>query len=388
MEQLQYTSAHEVLERLKAPQPIVVSPEGGPCSGKTTWVEHAIAYGQKIGKNVVVLEEAAGKHINALPGGAEEFVHYLQNDRARFVEIEIAILTDIIESIKAARETYKNTDTLIITDRASIKAYVSDEEYQVILEAVGHLQSPHVSLVDIMIYLPSVVRESEEKYEELKRTNSARYETAEEARRVCEANFEAIKDHPELHVFWGGSFEDKILSATELVMNPTREIEAKFEAVKDSAVESMLEAKLEAGDYITSARIEQSYHVLGDIEYRLRKNTNENGAVVYYCSFKTIISSDEKQEVRQTISQADYELLAQETCIGRLEKTRHSFFHTDESTAKKRVWVADEYNYEERLWNLEIEVSSIEELEAIELPTPGLERVSYSARDLAIVRAA
>lgn len=388
MEQLQQPRAYEIIERLKAPQPIVVSPEGGPCSGKTTWVEHAIAYGQQIGRNVVVLEEAAGKHINALPGGAEEFVHYLQNDRARFVEIEIAILTDIIESINAARETYKGTDTLIITDRASIKAYVTDEEYEVILDAVGHLQSPHVSLVDILIYLPSVVRESKEKYEELKRTNSARYETAEEAQRVCEANFESIKDHPELHVFWGGSFEEKIMSATELVMNPTRELEAKFEPATHGAIESMLEAKLEAGDYITSAVIEQSYHVLGDTEFRLRKNTNENGAVAYYCSFKTVISDSEKQEVRRTITAEEYEVLQSVPCIGMLEKTRHSFFHTDSSTGKKHVWVADEYNYEDRFWNLEIEVSNAEELELIELPTSGLERVSYSARDLAIARAA
>lgn len=388
MEQLHLPSAYEVLERLTAPQPIVVSPEGGPCSGKTTWVEHAVAHAEKIGRNVVVLEEAAGKHINALPGGAEEFVQYLQNDRARFVEIEIAILKDIVESIKAAREKYKGTDTLIITDRASIKAYVSDEEYAQILDAVGHLQSPHVSLVDIMIYLPSVVRESESKYEELKRTNAARYETVEEARRVCEANFEAIKDHPELHVFWGGSFEDKIIDATELVMNPNREIEAKFEPSSSGSVEAMLESKMQAGDYITSAKIEQSYHVLGDIEYRLRKNTNENGSVVYYCSFKTVISGDEKQEIRQTISQADYELLAEQTCIGQLEKIRHSFFHTDESTGKKRVWVADEYNYEERLWNLEIEVTSVEELDSVEPPIVGLGRVNYSARDLAIARAA
>jgi hypothetical protein len=179
----------------------------------------------------------------------------------------------------------------------------------------------------------------------------------------------------------------KITEAFELMMHPTREVEAKFAPTKPSTVEAMLAEKMEAGDYITNAAIEQSYHVLGDTEFRLRKNTNENGAVAYYCSFKHVVSENEKQEVRRTITAEEYEALQAVPCIGKLEKIRHSFFHTDSTTGKKYVWVADEYNYEDRFWNLEVEVSNTEELEAIDLPTLGLERVNYSARDLALARA-
>jgi hypothetical protein len=360
MEQLHHPSAHEVLNRLLTPQPTVIGIEGGPCGGKTTLVEKLVKEARELGRNVVVLEEVAGEFINALPGGAKEFAYILENDRPRFIEIEIAILNKIIEKIKNALEEHEGTDTLILADRSTVKPYLTAEENEEVLAAIGYNQSPHVSLVHTMVYLPSVARESREKYEELKATNSARYETSDVAIQVCTANFDAVKDHPELHVLWGAPFDEKIAEAVELIFNPTREIEAKFEPSVHGAVEAMLETKLESGEYITSAAIEQSYHILDDTEYRLRKNTNENGAVVYYCSFKEVLSSDEKEEKRQAISRKDYEILAEQTCIGRLEKTRHSFFHTDEGTGKRRVWVADEYNYEDRFWNLEIEVSSVD----------------------------
>lgn len=387
MEQLHLAEPAEILRELNGVQPTVIGVEGGPCGGKTTLINSIIESAYAANRNVVVLDEVATKHITKLTEQGIDFFDMLQNNRQAFLEVEVAILGDIIASIEAAKLQYADTDTIIIADRASIKAYVTDEEHDWILTQLNREEAPHLDLVDTMVFLPSVARENAKLYETLKATNGARYEPANVAQAVCEANFNAIKDHPELHVFWGGSFEDKIREATEIITHPEREIEPKFIPTNTAAFESYLESIVDTEDFITTTYIEQSYHVVDDVEARLRKITTAAGESVYYCSFKEPVSLTEKIERRQTITEKEYQLLTTAPSIGAVQKLRHSFFVTDPSTGKRLLWVADEYQNElGRFWNIEVELPTAEMLENLYFPV-SLQQVEYSARDLAIAQA-
>ncbi|MFO0882508.1 MAG: AAA family ATPase [Candidatus Saccharimonadales bacterium] len=387
MEQLHSAEPAEMLKELNGAQPTVIGVEGGPCGGKTTLINSIVESAYLANRNVVVLDEVATKHITKLTEQGIDFFDMLQNNRQAFLEVEVAILGDIISTIEQAKQTYAGTNTIIIADRASIKAYVSAEEHNWILEQLGRVQAPHLDLVDTMVFLPSVARENAELYEQLKATNDARYEPASVAQAVCEANFDAIKDHPELHVFWGGTFTDKIREATEIITHPEREIEPKFMPTNTAAFESYLESIVGTDDFITTTYIEQSYHVVDDVEARLRKVTTLAGESVYFCSFKEPVSPTEKTERRHTITEKEYELLTAAPSIGAVQKLRHSFFVTDPTTGKRLVWVADEYQKETgRFWNIEVELPTADMLENLYFPVR-LQQVEYSARDLAIAQA-
>lgn len=384
MEQLHLLAPSEILKELNSPQPTVVGVEGGPCGGKTTLINSIIDSAYAANRNVVVLEEVASRHITRLTELGIDFFDMLKNDRQAFLEVEVAILGDIIASIEAAKQQYAGTDTIIIADRASIKAYVTDEEHDWILSQLGKTQAPHLELVDTMVFLPSVARENTDLYETLKATNGARYEPAMVAQAVCEANFNAIKDHPELHVFWGGSFEDKIREATEIITHPEREIEPKFIPSNTVVFEKYMESIIGTDDYITTTYIEQSYHVVNDVEARFRKITTVEGKSVHFCSFKEPVSATEKKERRQSITEKEYQLLLTAPCIGAVQKLRHSFFVTDPNTGKRLVWVADEYQNESgRFWNIEVELPTAEMLDNLYFPVT-LQQVEYSARDISL----
>jgi hypothetical protein len=388
MEQLRIHTAREKLQELQGPQPTVVGFEGGPCGGKTTLANSVIESAYNANRNVVMLEEVASKHINALQAQGIDFFDLLQNDRQAFLEIEVAILKDIHSAIDEARRKHAGTNTIILADRTTVKPYMSAEEYAWVIKEAGLYGDPYLHLVDTMIYLPSVAREDAELYDKLKATNPARYEPSHVAKAICEANFNAIKDHPELHVFWGGSFEDKIAEATEIIMHPEREIEPKFVPLDMAIFEAFLEDTIASGNYIELTDIEQSYHDIDGTEARLRRITTTTGENVHFCSFKEVVTPTEKRERRRTISEKDYRLLQNTQVLGSLEKKRHSFFVTDPQTSKRLVWVADEYDTPKgRLWNIEVELPNAKMLSNLYFPI-GLQPVEYSARDLAIAKVA
>jgi thymidylate kinase len=351
----EYRPQHELLERLLAPSPTIIGIEGGPCSGKTTLINNLATEAEKYDRRVVLLPEAASQHILKLQEAGIDFADLITNDREGFLAVEKDILRTIHDSITNAREEYAGTDAIIVADRCDIGAYLTSYEYRQVLDAVGYEQPPMIELVDQLYFLPSVARESRERYEEVAGSNAARYESYKQAVSTCQANLEAISVHPELHVAWGGDFQQKIAKLTEQILQPEVEGELKLE-VPNGAAQGALEAAVERGDMLNMMQIQQSYHQLDSTEFRLRAAVTEDSQEHYFFTVKQGEGAF-RQEVQRRLSREEYNLMKRIPQYGNtLSKVRYAFLEPEEG-GKKRLWYADKYNQPNlREWFFETDV--------------------------------
>lgn len=386
----EYQPQQELLEQLLAPQPTVIGIEGGPCSGKTTLVEQLAARAATSDRPLVVLPEAATQHIAKLETAGLSVADLAARDREGFVAFETDVLRTIIQQIGAAKERYGGTDAIIVADRVDIGAYLTDAEHRRVLTSLGLDMPPMLSMVDQLYYLPTVARESITRYDELKATNRARYETGKQAIATCEANLQAVARHPELHVLWGGDFTEKIAGATEAIFEPEAETELK-QSWKDAGMIMREVAMAERKRLMLGmSRIEQSYHECDGRELRLRRLTTEQGETLRYLTVKTG-SGLKRHEVQRNISAETFGALKALPQLGRmLHKLRYNFLKKDfDSTQSVRQWTADFY-CDPHLQRWEVEISVHDEQEAASLwpyglytPTTPWQPADYTARQLA-----
>lgn len=377
----------ELLQTLMKPQPTVIGIEGGPCSGKTTLVERLQA--AKSDRNVVVLPEAATIHIERLAQKGITIPELLAHDREGFLAFEADVLRTIINTIAEAKELYAGTDTLIVADRCDIGAYVTSDEYKRVLAMIGQDQAPMYTMVDQLYYLPSVAVESPEKYDELKATNAARYETLEQAIATCQANFAAVKAHPELHVGWGEEFEPKIDRLVGDILDSANETELPLSWHDASKLQQTIDEAYRDGRWLNLQNIFQSYHQIEGQEFRLRHTTLLNGIELYYFTVKQG-KGLKRPEHQRMITRDQYEMLRRSRQVGRtLHKTRHEFLQPHYNPAfGLRKWTADYYP---ELDKHEVEVAIHDESEAELYPFYLLDNAETfeiskcSARELAML---
>jgi thymidylate kinase len=375
-----HVSIPELLDELNQPHPTVIAFEGGPCGGKTTIVNRLAGLSSPE-RPVVVLPEAATQHIEKLNDAGVSIPDLIMHDRQGFLALEADILNTIVSNIELARITYEGTDALIVADRTDIGAYVTADEYRTILKATGRQQPPHLDLVDKMVYLPSLAREDAEKYTQLMTTNSARYESAEDAVATCVRNLGAVALHPELSVHWGGDFDQKVTTVLEEVMHPEREIEAKYTQDPSRLPYDLAPELLRA---ITDAKlgelaITQSYHEWEGEEFRLRRTVNDAGHTVHHYTIKTGQGSI-RHEVQRIISPEQYNALKQAPEYGELVKRRGRYLiNLGERTGKQHMLHADFYDDRE-LCVLEFEGLTDEDMAHREIP--GFVRGGIPAREL------
>lgn len=391
-EKRRYEEQRELIDRLMEPQPIVVAIEGGPCSGKTTLVNRLVKEARNGGRPIAVLPEAATRHITKLSERGIDIGWLASHDREGFLAFERDVLRTILDDIATAKEAFAGTDTILVADRMDIGAYISQYEYGQILASLGESAPPIIAHADKVVYLPSVAREAPHLYEGLKSTNPARYESLVEAQDTCEANLWAVARHPELSVLWGGfdSFEDKMAAAAEAVLHPESEKEVKFRAKPGS--HNAVELMLASSDILASSFIDQSYHQIDGMTYRLRVTTTDRDEVIHSFTIKTG-EGIERTELQRQISRQEYETLRASPQIGgTLTKERYTMLRNDSgkkdetSHGQKRLWVADKY-FDRRLeeWFLEAEVASVEEAEGVigSVREWGIETAHVNAEKLA-----
>lgn len=346
----------QLLEHLLQPRPTVIGIEGGPCSGKTTLVERLQA--STGDRPLVVLPEAATEHIAKLAERGLTVPELAMNDRPGFLTFERDVLETIIDNIEQAQAQHAGTDAIIVADRCDIGAYLTDDEYQDILASLGRPLPPMLDLVDQLYYLPSVAIESPEKYDQLKTTNAARYETCEQAQATCRANLAAVRRHPELHVAWGGDFETKIDHLVQSILAPENETELALEYHDASAITRDIRSAQHHGRLLAHSRIGQSYHQLDDREFRLRQVTTDRGEVLHFFTIKTGQGLT-RHELQRRLTTNEYELLHQMPQVGNtLHKSRYEFLarHMLDSRGMRK-WTADHYDEPHLLrWQVEIDL--------------------------------
>ena len=77
---------------------------------------------------------------------------------------------------------------------------------------------PFYTQIDTLLYLPTVAKISTKQYETLSGNNPHRYESATEAIKQCDANLEAVKDHPNLWLVHEETFERTLRYAANIAL--------------------------------------------------------------------------------------------------------------------------------------------------------------------------
>lgn len=363
----EYQPQRELLEQLLSPQPTVVGLEGGPCSGKTTLMGEIERQASETGQTVVLLPEAATQHIERLQAVGRNVLELAANNRPAYVAFQKDVMRTIVDTIQNAKREHAGTDAVIVIDRPDLGAYVTPQEHREIYGSVGLTKPPIHTLVDKLIFMPSVACEDPEAYDRLRRTNSARLEaSAEEAAKVSNNNLRAIKTHPELHIAWGGDFQAKMRCLAAAALEPETEGEIKL-AVKSWDADELLIVRSSL-NWLSNKEMFQSYHVLDDISFRLRESYEKRGRDYgdYFLTVKTGVGPL-RREVQRRLTQEKYLLLKAVQQEGNeLHKRRTTVLDRSDETGRRRQWFVDEYyGLAEPTWHAETDVYDQEEYDEV-----------------------
>lgn len=197
---------------------------GGPAAGKTTLISRILKeFKQDDGWKVITIPETATELISGFgfgpfPGCMSmlDFQYFVISDQLHKERL----------ALKAA-QMVPEQNVLIIYDRALFddKAYISDEEFRMVLESFGTTEEAVMAGYDVVLHLVSCAKGAEFAYNF---GNAARYETIDAAREMDERTLRAWSSHPNLRVIDNSvDFEDKL----------SRGIRAIYEAIGQPAPE-------------------------------------------------------------------------------------------------------------------------------------------------------
>lgn len=356
----EYQLQREIINELTKPTPTVVAIEGGPCSGKTTLIQRLEAAAGE--RTIVFLPEAATAHIERLQAKGVDIARLPSDDRPAWLRLERDILRTIVNNIEQARETYRGTDTIIVTDRCDIGAYVTKDEHAELLDELSLAMPPMLSHVDKLYFLPSLARIDPDHYESVRRSNPTRVEDAPLAQTICARNLDSVARHPELHIAWGGDFDSTMRTLADIVLHPELESEIKLEPEPGSR---LMPDFLASSYEVNRAVITQTYYELDGLVFRLRKIMTTEGEVLRYFTVKHG-EGVQRREIQRQIDEQTYSLLSTCQQVGESLVKERLVVLRDEDGTKKRAWACDRY-FDRRLpeWNIETDVAGEFEAELL-----------------------
>lgn len=294
---------------------------GGPCSGKTTGLAKLVSMLQDRGYKVLVSPEAATKFIQ---GG----IHPWELSSLIFQK---QILLDTLmqeERFMEAACAYRDLGhkVVILCDRGAMdgQAYAPEGEFQGMVNGLG------LSLNDIcerryhaVIHLRTAALGAEEFY--TLENNTARKETAEEARQLDQRTLEAWQRHHHPRTIDNSTgFEDKIqrlLAEVCAVLGDPEPIEREQKYLIEPLPLSALPV------YSTTSVITQDYLRSAE-DFRVRARADKEGTSYYYTE-KRRISAGVSIEIERVIGEREYlELLKQrDPDLQTITKRRLCFFY-------------------------------------------------------------
>jgi hypothetical protein len=177
---------------------LVLCVEGAPCSGKSTVIEYAQQghYEQP----VLFVPEMASLVDAELRAQGSSLGKLALGDRQGYLAAQQQIVTGYTAAINAAREQLAGQGGIIVTDRGplGVKAYVSEPEWQHILQSLQTSEKDLQSYSDVVLFLPTLALTDPSAYRRLRDTNPARSETLGEALKLHVKSFWAWAAHPRL----------------------------------------------------------------------------------------------------------------------------------------------------------------------------------------------
>ncbi|MBQ9593202.1 MAG: AAA family ATPase [Lachnospiraceae bacterium] len=292
---------------------------GGPCAGKSTamsWIQNAFT---ERGFKVLFIPETATELIS---GGVAPWTCGTNED---YQKCQVRLQLEKERIFEMAARTMKAEKILIVCDRGALdnKAYMNDEEFAHVLEYFGTDEVTLRDSYDAVFHLVTAAKGAAQFYTTA--NNTARYETAEEARRVDDVLIGCWTGHPHLRVIDNSmDFEEKMLKLiaeiTAVVGEPEpKDIERKF------LIDMPDLAWLEAHPQCKRLEITQTYLLAPEgVEVRVRRR-GENGHYIYYKTVKRLADRMKIIESEERLTKDEYRdlLLEADPRMRTLEKTRY-----------------------------------------------------------------
>ena len=345
----------------KRPKEIALT--GGPCSGKTSFVEFLKENLPKHGFRPFFTSEAATLIIG---GGVSDIGDIESKDFTKYIEIEKIMLSlhlDLRKNFQDLASLFPGEKTILVHDRGGIdcKAYMPDEYFEAILAEKRLTLHDVRDSYDAAIHLVTAANGAEAFYNT--KTNRARRETKpEDARLVDEKTLRAWIGHPHLKIIDNSTgFEEKLERAFKVFLKAagfpvSLEIERKFLVGRMPDFASL--------DFKSAQKtfIEQMYIEFSSGERtRIRRQT-QGISSTYYKTRKVDVRPGVREETEDFIEPLDflgmisYKIPGTETIF----KDRWYFVY------KNQYFELDIFMRPKGLYLLEIEL--IDENDKVELP--------------------
>lgn len=186
---------------------------GGPCGGKTTSIDTIVEEFTEKGYRVLVVPEAATILINM---GIKPF----GDNKINNIEFQRLVIDLQLKLENYAEEIAKQSSkpTIILCDRGIMddKAYVTKEEFIMLLKERNLTQFKVMNFYDLIIHLVTAAKGKEEFY--TLDNNTARSETPEEAREKDRKTLDAWLGHDNLKIIGNSTdFKTKIANVVKEV---------------------------------------------------------------------------------------------------------------------------------------------------------------------------
>lgn len=215
------------INNTKEQQVVKIVLTGGPCSGKTTAQSWILSNYERLGYKVFFIPETATEHIT---GGLTPWETNTSYDFQKGIFLHQIVKEDIFTEA-AKRMGYDKI--LIVCDRGLMdnKAYMSDEEYNRLLEEYGLTKSKIMDRYDAVFHLVTAAKGAEEYYN---LDNEARKETVEQAAALDNKIINSWTGHPHFRIIDNSTdFDEKMRRLMKEVSNvlgvpEPLEIERKF----------------------------------------------------------------------------------------------------------------------------------------------------------------
>lgn len=294
---------------------------GGPCAGKTTamsWLRNALT---KKGYTVLFCPETATELIS---GGVAPWTC---NTNVEYQHCQLQLQYAKEQVFLEAANHMPAEKILIVFDRGFLdnKVYMTDEEFQGLLEGMGFTEERTKKWYDAVFHLVTAAKGEEEYY--TLANNGARIETVEQARELDDKLIQAWAGHPNHRIIDNTSdFEHKMVRLLKELYAFLGEPEP-HDIKKKLLIHYPDETLLEKMPGCRREEILQTYLVGNENkEVRVRQSRRESGAV-YYKTARYTLPGMQPILIQETLSKEQYrrQLLDAEPNCRPLQKIRYSF---------------------------------------------------------------
>ena len=274
---------------------------GGPAGGKTTLTTRLVKELTARGYRVLIAPEAATELMSGF--GVKPFGNCVSMYDFQFLVIDSQLQKE--RMAQRAAELVPEEKVLIICDRGLLdnKAYVSQAEFDTILQSFDLTEQQVIASYDAVIHLVSSANGAEYAYSY---NNAVRYETLEQARDLEDRALMCWMKHPHRIVIGNSAnFDNKIRKAMNEIYKilgevPPTQSERKF-------LIRYADAKTVAAYRPIEQTITQSYLVEKDKgTMRRARKVQSRGNIAYYAIEKQQVSAVERIERERMLTQKEY----------------------------------------------------------------------------------